>query len=166
MTIPPYVPDQALTIDDANQWFTWTMAWKNGNTSRASNTTPSSDPDLTVPVLANAAYEIRAVIIYDGNGGNQGIQWQWTGIGGGQFTYSLHYWTSTGLLVQATALGATNVSAQTSGTSRNETVLIRGNLQEGNSGPQSFTFQWAQAGASTTATVVMTNSFLMARRVA
>jgi hypothetical protein len=78
MPIPTWTVGQVLAASDVNNWFVPQVAYKTSDTSRASTTTNSPDPDLIVNVAANANYFVEVFLFYEGSAtASQGFKWAW-----------------------------------------------------------------------------------------
>ena len=66
MPIPTWTPGQVLLAADVNTWFVPIAAVKTADTARASTTTMTADPDLTMTLAANSSYQITGELFYDG----------------------------------------------------------------------------------------------------
>jgi hypothetical protein len=76
LPIPTWSVGQVLAAADVNTWFVPRFVYKTGSTSRASNTTATADPDLALPVDANAVYDLEVLLHFDGaSGGDMKTQW-------------------------------------------------------------------------------------------
>ncbi len=65
MAIPVWTPGQVLAASDVNRWFVPAAVFKPSNTSRVSTTTLANDPDLVLPLEANAVYKMELTAYYD-----------------------------------------------------------------------------------------------------
>ena len=164
--------ERAVTVSDVPA-----CIHKTANTSRASNTTATDDPDLTYAIPRVGVYHFECEVFFQKDNG---------GVAGGSFKFGLNY-TGTlgasGTLVYreyfagATALLAPNQqdvvgqSAITSGStvsSNTETagqpraIHMKGVLDVTSTGTLSL--QWAQNVSSTNATVVRGGSFFRVQR--
>jgi hypothetical protein len=63
-----------LTAGDMNAWTVPIAVIKPSDTARTTTTALADDPDLIVPVAANAIYHINGVVFYDGPLGS-GLKW-------------------------------------------------------------------------------------------
>jgi hypothetical protein len=143
-------------------------AWKAGSTSRATSATLAADPDLVIPVLANATYELGGYLIYSGAAVSTGdlqieltpptgpAVWWWSGSGKDNATLAP---------VLGTAQSSGNAAFGTAGATSMRSVVLQGSLiTSTDSG--SLTLLWAQATSSSTATVLYAGSRLSLRRLA
>ena len=147
------------------------FARKTADTSRASTTTATADPHLSVAMQANATYVIDGFIIYNaGTTGDMGMQFgvpagatgDWNAVGWGRgagasvgtdgFTVRLN----DNSITQNRTYGGdtTDITAHVKGI-----VITAGTA--GN-----LTVDWAQAASDATATIFRTNSWLRIVRVA
>lgn len=166
MPLPTWVPGQILTASDVNTWFVPIIALKTAQTSRASNTTPSNDPDLTVPLAASASYIINAAINYDGGTGASygGIKFTWAVPSGANFSYNVTRQNPSHVFVGAfNSIGSDVISADTTGVSSILVLGINGLINTGSAG--NLVFQWSQDTSSGTNTHVDAFSFISATRV-
>jgi hypothetical protein len=139
------------------------FAVKGANTTRASNTTPSADPDLQVAIPNAGTYGFRAWL-NDATGTSAG------GLKGGMsFTggVTAGYWAMNGTGTGVTVVGLTalNSSAQLeSAQSGAGSLVIDGALLCTAGGTLSFS--WAQQASNGTASLVAQGSFLRVTRLA
>jgi hypothetical protein len=171
MAPPVWTVGQVLNASDVNSWFIPLAAYKGSDTSRASNTTPSADPDLTLAVASSAVYKFSLTVDYNA-------------LAAADLAVILTGPASStiGSAVSCVDTSATTTSVGfTALTVRNGTLptgsLIVGGLGaadasfmwEGilttSSTSGSFTFTWAQGTTSTTATIVRAGSSLIMNRV-
>lgn len=168
---PAVTAGQALTAD-LLQAFAGYEAWKTGTTSRASTVVLAADPDLVVPVAANATYDVEGVLGYTAggpinSGGAGGIDFTLTAPSGSSGGFTATGWqlgtslsmgifpfTAWGTAHALNGNGATSCSAFISGT------LLTGSTAG------SLGLSWCQAGASGTATILLAGCRLRARRIA
>ena len=160
--------DSALLAATATQFVLPLFARKATDEARALTTTLANDTSLTVPGLVSGAiYEVQAVLIYDGGtGGSEGdFQWKFTvptsSTGVQAYTRQNLSGTFTGAFGSA---WTTANFAQTTGVGTSMCVQIKGLLIPGANG--TITLQWAQNSSSATNTHLLTNSYLLVRRVA
>lgn len=172
---PQVLAGQSLTADLLEAMVPW-QAWKTGNTPRASTVTLAADPDLSVPVAANATYEVTGILGYTAggpvaSGGAGGINFTLAAPAGSSGGWSADGWGLGTTLVAGvfpfTAFATTtppanshslNGSGGTQLSSKLEGTLITGST------PGSLVLWWCQAGADGTATVLLAGSRLKARR--
>ena len=127
---------------------------KASGTSRASNTTPSNDPDLTLPVVANGVYLVLASISYTTTVGN----------GGGGLQYGWSY--PTGATMQWSDGDGTGNPISAVSTFQNDDGSIAHGLLKTSSTAGSLTVRWAQEQSSSTATIMLAGCSLYLRRLA
>lgn len=168
MAVPVWSVGQVLTADDVNQWLTPFTAVKPADTSRASTTTQSADPDLVLALAANASYYITGYITYFGNTqGNGDLKFSFTAPAGSTAQWVPLFVTTSGSLTNT-------LNPQSPGTSNNVTagtsaaadraVTVWANISTaGTAG--NWTLFWAQGTSSGTATIVRANSLLVAQRI-
>lgn len=165
---PAIVAGQDLTASlmSGQEW----TAWKTGPTSRASNVTPTADPDLSIPVVAGATYDIRGILGYtaDGpvnSGSPGGIQFTLTAPAG-----SAGGWSAIGDapgtvlapgIFPFTAWGGTHAFNGRGATA--SAAIIEGTLLVGAT-PGNLALSWCQAGSDATPTVLLAGCKLVARR--
>jgi hypothetical protein len=170
-----------------NSWAVPRFAYKTGNTARSSTTTPTADPQLSLPVDANAVYQVSAELFYSaGSTGDLLVQWfgttswptgatgTWTGIGNGTSVASANGSGGTQLNIVSSAgytlrTEATDMptAARTFGgitSSDNFAVFIRGLLvMSSTSG--TLAVNWCQNASDATNTTLFANSWLKLDRV-
>lgn len=168
MARPTWVPGQVLTASDVNNWFTGPAAIKTGTTSRASTTTPTNDPDLTIALASSASYLIVAAINYDGGTGGSygGMKMTWAVPASANFQYNATRQNPSHTFVGAfTSIGSDVLSCDTTGVGSTLVVGVSGVITTaGTAG--NLVFQWAQDTSSGTNTHVLPFSFLTAARIA
>ncbi len=160
------------TASQVNEWFINVNFARKGNfTDRSSTTTLANDPDLSVPVLANAVYVLNAAFLIHSSSAAAGdFKFQFTAPTGsvllGTVTgYSAAATVNTNVVVSGFTLNT--VPALGAGVDVAEPwnpAQITGLLNVGSTGGN-FVLQWAQATSSATITRLQTNSFLSLRRV-
>ena len=167
MALPTWVPAQVLTASDVDNYFIPLVGLKASDTSRASNTTQSNDPDLIVSVAANTAYEFRLWLNYEG--GTQGSSDLKLGLAvpaSSTARASSTYVNSSGGSV-VEAYYTSGAAAQVPGT--NGAGNIRGFRMVGTlitgASSGSLALSWAQNTSSGTATTLHTGSVLEVWRV-
>jgi hypothetical protein len=155
----------------ANTWFVPLAASKAADTSRASNTTLSNDPDLVVNVAANAVYFMHQSFVYQSPTGSD-IKLAWIAPAGSAGWHLLGRLT-TGLTATTVGSGATmDMGAVALGTTITAGSLTGTNIQcfmtgtlrtSGTAG--TLAFQWCQNVSSGTAAIIRANSSLMLQRI-
>lgn len=141
------------------------VAYKLGDTARASTIVPVADPDLTVPLAVNAFYAVACLLIYTG-GTNNASDLEVTPTAAGA---TLSWWTAAGR--DAAALAPLLGTAQTgfalgsNGAGSNRAALIFGSVITG-AAVTAATITWSQNTSNATATTVKAGSWLMAWRMA
>jgi hypothetical protein len=117
--------------------------------NRASTVTPTDDPDLTLSVVANAVYEVRALLVWTNGGG--GFRMTWNVPAAASMT-----WTDGG--------GSGAVAPTTNGTfvSSTGTESVGRLVTGANAG--ACTLQWAQNTSNAANTALQAGSFLSLRR--
>lgn len=160
--------DAAIDVATGSQFVTPVFARKATDEARASNTTLANDTSLVLPGLVSGAiYEIEGVILYDGGAStNAGLfDWKFAVPSGSTMTYAYARENSSGQFTGAyPSPGSTTNTANTTGVGTTMSVTIRGILVCASNG--SLQFMWAQDVSKGTATHVLANSWLAARRVA
>jgi hypothetical protein len=157
-----------LASADMNTWTVPLVGLKASDTSRASNTTAANDPDLIVQLAANATYEWRTWINYEGGTqGSSDLKIQFTSVpSGATLRGSATYVNASGGAVVEVYVtsGGGSLAAGTNGGG-----AIRGFRAVGtivtSSTASGFAISWAQNTSSGTATVVHAGSILKAWRV-
>jgi len=148
-------------------------AYKTGNTSRSSTTTPALDPDLQVSVAANAVYEVRASIGYQSSNANEGIKYDFQ-LPSGTMGYTasrpeVDTYTSFGS-INVTETRTVAVSAGTPDTGTTDGgnsfgIQVVGTLATGST-PGTFGVKWSQNSSSGTSLSVLASSNLVLTRIA
>lgn len=166
--VPQDIGNLASDVDAALARYTPLFARKTATESLTSNITLQNDDQLFLAVDANAVYELRAVVKYDGAAGGD-LKIGWSAPSGATLDYVANALDTaanlyTGDQVFVGDIAATPVfGAVTSGTPIGlhmqglfVTSATTGTLQ----------FRWAQGSTNGIATRVFSNSYLLLRRVA
>ena len=174
MPLPTWVPGEVLASADVNSYFVPTAVVKPSTTARASNTTLTADPALSITLAAGGLYEIRCMIFYNGANAAGYLSWDWTVPSTGFFVYEALYAIEGGGGDQGYQIGTiaggynaastVNGPAWTSGTSQAWCAWMTGIAGGGTGG--AMTFNWAQTASNGTATSVQQNSYIVATRIA
>jgi hypothetical protein len=172
MTVKSWSVGDVLTASDMNVWTVPVAAVKPSTTGRASTTTMTNDPDITLAVAANAIYEVVGLFLIDGasmavSTDPGGFKWTFTVPAGvtGSYFYG-HNNLSAGFAGAFPAQWTDTASGNTTGssTANTQNVAIIGVLNTaGTAG--SLTLQWAQNTSSGTNTHVQANSYLRLQRI-
>jgi hypothetical protein len=166
MAVPTWITGQVLTSSDVNTWFVPLVAYKTSDTSRSSTTTVSNDPDLTVPVAANAFYKFEAYFLFEGSSTTgQALKFSWQLPASSTMRYH-------GLLVdsggnQAVGVSYTGASVNTAGTTG--AGSLRGLTQNGtlftSSSSGNATVTWSQNVSESSVVTLHAQSIIIFRRV-
>jgi hypothetical protein len=156
----------AVMGGDSKSYYTsFLSGYKTGDTGRASTTTLSADPDLTIQVQAGAVYIVDVHLIVSGANGTGNLKWDFDVPSGSTFPYWSIYNTVTPNFV-----GQENVPSppaalisNTTGVANNLPVAISGLLTAAVAG--TFDVKWAQGTISATNSWMRTGSFIRALRV-
>lgn len=167
MAIPTWVPGQILTSSDVNTWFVPIAVIKPSQTSRASTTTMTNDPDLFLGLAGSASYTINGVIFYDGaTASSSDIKWTFTVPSGSNGQYYVAHQNLSGAFTGAFQSNWTDtLSANTNGVGSIMCMAIQGIIQTGGS-TGNLRLQWAQNSSNATNTHVNAQSYLVATRIA
>ncbi|HEV2376228.1 MAG TPA: hypothetical protein VGS19_29170 [Streptosporangiaceae bacterium] len=136
-------------------------AWKASPTSLTSNTTLTADPDLVVPLAANATYQVQMVLSNCAGGGSGALKYNFAVPAGASGDYTVVQNSTGGTVGIFDAGGWASVLASNC----NAGVMLNGFLFTA-AAAGSLQFMWAQNSSSGTATTVGMGSFLWVRRVA
>jgi hypothetical protein len=166
MAVPVYSVGQVWGAADVNNWALGLAAYRTSTQSVTSSTAYVNDTQLVVAVAANAVYDVRLVLLYDGavsTGGAAGIRNQFTMPASATFVD-----VTAGLSATATTASDdvvfANGSAWGSVGAGVTTGLIREGLLTTAGTAGNFQFQWAQNVSSGTATRVFAGSKLILSR--
>lgn len=167
MAIPTWVPGQILVSSDVNTWFVPIVVIKPGQTSRASTTSMTNDPDLFLALGSSASYAVNGVIFYDGaTAGASDFKFTFTVPSGSNGQYFAPHQNLSGVFAGAFQSNWTDtVTANTNGVSTIMCVGISGIIQTGGSAGN-LRLQWAQNTSNATNTHVDAQSYLVATRIA
>jgi hypothetical protein len=137
---------------------------------RASTVTMASDSALTLPVEANATYQMEAYVVYSQNlaaSSTSGIKVGWSGPSGSSLQ-----WSSGGTDGPTSLTGqdvTSNSISQTRSLPSNLATFMRGDaigLLTVGATAGAFAFSWAQVSSSATQTIVRAGSWLRLLRTA
>lgn len=156
----PIVPTPTGTTDAANKTYVdgkLVAGWKTADTSRASNSTLSNDPDLAVSVVAGATYEVDITLLFssDITPAFKNAMAIPTGA-----TSTLANYSST----NGYRLSGTTVDTWTVANTTVRAIRYSGTLICPNAG--TYAVQWAQNTSNATAAVVRAGSIMVLERVA
>jgi hypothetical protein len=166
MAIPVFVDGNPVFASDANIWFVPLYAEKTSGFTATSNTTLANDPQLVLPLAANAAYRMEIFLWYDGGTlGASDLKMQIVLPAGGGYNIQILGYNGAGndteRLSWQTGSGPFIFGTEGTGTPRGVTVKGRvstagtaGNLQ----------IQFAQNTSSATTTTVHSQSYLELNR--
>jgi len=163
-------PGDVLAASDVNEYLVNTLyADKPSDTSRASTTTLSNDPDLTLAVGASKKYELDMQVVYTAASGTGDFKFAFAIPASAVFTG-----TQLGAAIGTGALQNPPYQAGGSLMTAPQSLIGNGPIQmqlrvsgilavAGTAG--NLTFQWAQANSGATATIVKQGSYMRLRRV-
>jgi hypothetical protein len=142
-------------------------AYKAVDTSRASFTTLTADPDLSIPVAANAEYYWQCFLDYEGGTqGSSDLKLQWSVPSGtGAHFMALGISTSGSPVALGIRLVSSAGAFGTSGAGTLWGLMMWGRLTTAAT-TGSFTLTWCQNTSSATPTIVHTGSSLLLARLA
>lgn len=142
-------------------------AWKVADTSRASVATLSADPDLVIPLVANAVYRFEAFLVFNGGTlASSDFQVQVNA----PANASTFWWSAKGkdnntlAPVLGSAQTSGNAAFGTSGTGSQREAEIKGFVATFTAG--NLSLFWAQATSNSTATTLKAGSHFLAKRIA
>jgi hypothetical protein len=166
LAVPVYSAGQVLGAADCNSWFLPVVAYKSSDTSRSSTTTPADDPNLTLPLAANAVYEVRVALMYACASTGVDLKMQFTVPASATGEYVHWYWSG------ATTFVGPGNSADPWTQLRGPYAAASGDMGftgEGtiftSASSGSLTLQWAQNTSSATALVLRKGSKMVAQRM-
>lgn len=169
MTYPVPAIGTRLTADFLASMLEIT-ARKAGSTSRASTVVLAADPDLVLPVEANAIYTLQCGFWFTALTGasSGGISVTLTGPVGASGDFAISGKDTTVAVgnnndQQFYAALASNFNLGSIVTNPNGTIMNGTFATAGTSG--SLTFTWAQRTSSATATVLLSGSFMQIKRI-
>ena len=172
MAIPVWAVGQVLSAADVNAWFVPIAVNKLTTTSRNTTTTLADDPDLVLPLAANALYHLNGVIFYDGatmavNTDPGGLKWSFTVPAGTTGQYFAAHMNLSNAFTGAYALNWTDTGTAVtlgSGLSPGLAATFTGFIDTaGTAG--NMTYRWAQNTSSGTNTKMLLNSYLTIQRI-
>lgn len=167
MAAPVFATGDVPTAIQVNEYMVNIhYARKLANTNRTSTTTLADDPDLTLPVLANAEYEFICCVFYQSQTATD-IKWNWTAPSGSTCRFTINGLTGTtgaaftddqsGAFDYGTAIASSGIGSILTG------MMFVGVLWTPASGGN-LTLQWAQS-TSGAATTVLAGSYMSMRRL-
>ena len=166
MAVPVWAIGQVLSAADVNNWFVPIVAVKPADTGRATTTAMTADPDLLLPVAANATYDISGCLFYTGPNTASDLKFTYTLPASASGQYFPCHQNISGIFTGSFAQQWTDtVTANTPGTSTANlmVVFVKGILlTSGTAG--NITLSWAQNTSNGT-TTMRANSFLSAQRM-
>jgi hypothetical protein len=167
MAIPTWTPGEVLASADVNSWFVPLAAVKGSDTSRSSNTTVASDPDLSLAVAANCTYVFSMYLDFEGGTtGASDLKFTWSVPASTTMRYNIAYSTaSPAVSVSNSFTQASIISAATNGATVLQGLHAHGSIVT-SSTAGNVVLQWAQNTSSGTATILHTQSHLYAFRIA
>jgi hypothetical protein len=161
---PAIVAGEILTAS-LLQSFAPTYAYKATDLSRATFTTLTADPDLSIPTVANAVYEVNGYLNYEGGTiGASDIIIELTSNGTLRYQI-LSADPSAGVVIGNTFQGSGTKALATNGAGNLRAASLAGTLIAGGTAG-SLTLLWAQNTSSATATILHAGSRLAIRRIA
>jgi hypothetical protein len=172
MPVPTWSVGQVLAASDVNNWFVPLTVIKPSTTSRASTTTLTADPALTLTLSAGASYEVHGLIFYTGLNAGGYLGFNWTVPASGAFSYLATVAMQGGGVdggynnnVAGVEYGAATTVGPcwTQGPGVLLCAQISGLATGGTGG--ALTFNWAQFVSNGTATTINQNSYLIATRI-
>lgn len=144
---------------------------KAGGTSRNTTTTMTADPELVLPVEANASYRVMLFAKYDaGTAPSSGrLKWSLTGPAGATGDFSTHGAQPTATAYATDQAGQTSLGGTTTmgaaGVGTAFPIVAVGTIIiAGTAGNLSFT--WAQADSNATNTTIYAGSYMEIQRIA
>ncbi len=163
MPPPVFTTGQVLDAPDVNTWFVPLAAYKASNTDRTT-TTMSGDPDLTVPVAANAWYFVDVFLAYLCTSTTPRFKFTWlTPSGSGAASYHALYVGTGGVQVNELDLWTETHTAAITTASVTMGMSIRGTLLTGGTAGN-FQLSWA-ADSTAAAMTLAARSILKLTRV-
>lgn len=142
-------------------------AYKAADTSRSNTTTPTADPDLTIPVVANASYFVFGYVFATGAAiSTADIAFTFTGPTGSTFHYTTLGYSTTAITTLAMSAARTsgNAAQGVNGSAASPVLILAEITTSSTAG--NFALNWAQSTSNATATVLKAGSRLAAIRMA
>lgn len=159
--VPQYQGEQLILASDANDWFTWSIAYKADPLGRTvAGLVP--DTDLNLSVDAGGSYEVRLAVAWDGPTGT-GFGYNWSYPGDATF-FMIRWRYANGALGSVADLGNSNRSADTTSGSQKQVLWGYGNYQGGQTGG-TLSFQWAPNQNTSSPVTLLAGSLMMIRRI-
>jgi hypothetical protein len=166
MAIPTWVTGQVLSATDVNNWFVPVVAYKTGDSTRASTTTVSNDADLVAPLATNAFYVLTMYLYFEGsNTASQGLKWGFAFPTGWTMRYHAIYSSASGVATVGVSYVGTDVNAAgTNGAGNNRGLTINGSVFTSSSSGN-LQFQWAQNVSEASTVTLHAQSYMMLNRM-
>jgi hypothetical protein len=163
---PTYSVGQVLGAADCNNWFMPKVAYKASDTARASTTTPSADPDLTIPVAANAFYAFTCFVFFEGSStASQGIKWNFAVPASTTVRYHGIFTDTAGIVSTGVAfIGTATPSAGTNGAGSLRGATLHGTCFT-SSTTGNMVFQWSQNVSEASTVTLHAQSYMILHRM-
>jgi hypothetical protein len=165
---PTWSVGQVLTASDVDSWFVPLVGYKASDTSRTSTTTAANDADLIIQLAANAIYEWRCWLNYEGGTqGSSDLKLDWSSIpAGATLRGSATYVNASGGAVTEVYIsgGGGSIAAGTNGAAAIRGFRALGTIVT-SAAASGFAVKWAQNTSSGTSTILHAGSILKAWRV-
>lgn len=168
---PTWVGGQDITADLLNAMLPKVVR-KTADTSRASTTTATADPELTISLEANAVYIWDGWLKYFADPAADltvdftaptGTLGEWVGFAAGSGTSGVA--VTTGYSIRTETNDIQQGRNYYGTTDSQHGLLLRGTIRVGSTAG-TFSLDWAQGTSNATATVVYTDSWLRFQRIA
>lgn len=163
MPIPVFAVGQVAQAADVNTWMVPLAAVKTSDTSRASTTTLTADPELTVAIPSAGTWYLLCYLDFEGaTSGAGGLTIQFSSVG--TLRYTIVNETFLGSAdVGSTFSGGGTITIFTNGAGVLQGATIHGALVTTVSG--TITLNWAQVSSNATATIMHAQSAMMLWRI-
>ncbi len=139
--------------------------YKPADTSRSSTTTLADDPDLIIPVLANAVYVMECYLVAFNTTASVNFLHGWSGPSGATLNNWSQAWNNAGTSTASLTLANIGLTRNDSLDANNaQHYDFRGTLVTGSTAGN-FALRWAQGTSNASATVVRAGSWLRLMRV-
>jgi len=162
MPAPVFTVGQIAAASDVNAWFIPLAAVKTADTSRASNTTLTADPELTVSIPSAGTWYLLCYLDYEGAASSGGLTIQFSSVGTLRYTI-INETIIAGVDIGNTNAGGSTVPMFTGGAGVLQGATIQGALVTGVSG--TITLNWAQTASNATAAIMHAQSAMMLWRI-
>jgi hypothetical protein len=167
MAVPVWATNDVPSASDFNVWLTnINFAYKTSDTSRASTTTVTDDPHLTVPVAINSVYMVTVMLNYDAVTAAD-FKYLLNTPAGCTFAALENSMPTTATVPADVIISGRSINGEGPagglGAGTIVPLVVQGLLTVGSTAG-SFKVQWSQNTSNATATILKANSYIFLQR--